>query len=260
MAKRKQAQEDGSKSGPEANPGQEARREDELGHARAELAPRAAASDNMPDKKSQWLTLKEASDFLGVHFTTLRNWADRGEIRVFRTPGGHRRFSVADLRRFLEERVGHAALPDTSVVVDDAVGRVREEIQRLARAHVGWHYPLSESASDARRQRGRQLFALAISFVMKANQRARILEDGKRLGWEYGVEAAMGGVALTQTGRAVQFFRNQLGQVLRSGESIHALDADDVRIRQLIDQFLDEVLYSVLDGYEEGLRSAERGR
>ena len=53
---------------------------------------------------NQWLTLKEASEFLGVHFTTLRGWADRGEIPVFRTPGGHRRFGHNDLRRFLAER------------------------------------------------------------------------------------------------------------------------------------------------------------
>ena len=63
----------------------------------------------------QWLTLKEASEFLGVHFTTLRKWADEGEIRVFRTPGGHRRFSVADLRRFLEERVRHEVAPGPAV-------------------------------------------------------------------------------------------------------------------------------------------------
>ena len=43
-----------------------------------------------------WLTLKEACDFLGVHYTTLRSWADKGEISVFRTPGGHRRPSRSD--------------------------------------------------------------------------------------------------------------------------------------------------------------------
>ena len=71
----------------------------------------------------QWLTLKEASEFLGVHFTTLRKWADEGEIRVFRTPGGHRRFSLADLRRFLEERVRHEVTPDSEAVLSVAVDR-----------------------------------------------------------------------------------------------------------------------------------------
>ncbi|MCB0134891.1 MAG: helix-turn-helix domain-containing protein, partial [Caldilineaceae bacterium] len=44
-----------------------------------------SAPSNVIAVKGKWLTLKEASAFLGVHFTTLRGWADRGEIPVFRT-------------------------------------------------------------------------------------------------------------------------------------------------------------------------------
>ena len=44
-----------------------------------------------------WLSLHEASQRLNVHPATLREWADRGRIRTFRTPGGHRRFSVEDV-------------------------------------------------------------------------------------------------------------------------------------------------------------------
>ena len=39
-----------------------------------------------------WLTLSEAAEQLGVHPTTLRRWADNGDIPVSVTPGGHRRF------------------------------------------------------------------------------------------------------------------------------------------------------------------------
>jgi hypothetical protein len=35
------------------------------------------------------------------------------------------------------------------------------------------------------------------------------------------------------------------------------MDADDVRIQWLIDQFLDEVLYAVLDGYEQNAGESE---
>ena len=47
-----------------------------------------------------WLTLKQAAHKLGVHPTTLRRWADAGEILVMLTPGGHRRFAMADVERF----------------------------------------------------------------------------------------------------------------------------------------------------------------
>lgn len=220
--------------------------------------PRREIASNLPSDTSehnaqQWLTLKEASEFLGVHFTTLRAWADRGDLRVFRTPGGHRRFSVADLRRFLEERAGHSFATDEAALVEAAVDRTRLELQNTPPEQLHWHYKLDETATHVRQRRGHQLFAQAISFVLKPGQRAYILQDGKRLGWEYGQEASASGVSLVAAGRAVRFFRSQLILALRSEENNEHLDADDLRIQKLLDQFLDEVLFSVLEGYEQHL-------
>lgn len=203
---------------------------------------------------NQWLSLKDASDFLGVHFTTLRAWADRGEVRVIRTPGGHRRFSVEDLRRFLDERANHAATAPQStqvVVVDAALVRVREE---LARAHEHdtreWQEGMRADPSADRQQRGRQLLALALAYVMRPGQREQILEEGRQLGIAYGRDAAMHGISLGATGRAVQFFRTQLVETVRSRDAAGVMDADDQRVHQAIDRFLDEILFAVLEGYE----------
>jgi excisionase family DNA binding protein len=203
----------------------------------------------------QWLSLKEASDLLGVHFTTLRKWSDEGEIRVFRTPGGHRRFSITDLRRFLEDRVKHDVPADAEAFVDAAVGQVRAEIEKLREEHMAWAQSLTESARDHTRQRGRQLFSLAIAYVVKPSQRDRLLIEGQQLGFEYGEDAATVGMPLVETGRAVQFFRSQLSKAVRA-ENSHGLDADDLRIQGAIDHFLDEVLYAVLSGYEHQLSSS----
>jgi len=197
----------------------------------------------------EWLTLKDASEFLGIHFTTLRTWADKGEIPVFRTPGGHRRFGVADLRRFLDDRASRAIVPQRETLVNAAVDHVRQHIQASENS-ASWRYDLEGDAAIQRQQRGRQLFSLAISFVMKPLRRERIIEDGRRMGAEYGREAASHEVGLVETGRAVQFFRHQLLHAVRNEDGSGALDADDVRIQGLIDQFLDEVLYAVLEGYE----------
>lgn len=199
----------------------------------------------------QWLALKEASDFLGVHFTTLRTWADNGDIPVFRTPGGHRRFSLDDLRRFLAQR-SQLATADEHRIVSVAVVRAREELERQLPVDQRWRYPLQGDAEQARRQRGRQLFALAVSFVLKPAQSERLLEQGRELGREYGWEAARSGIGLPETGKAVQFFRSQLVETVRHQEGAALPDADDLRVQRLIDLFLDEVLYAVLDGYERG--------
>lgn len=199
----------------------------------------------------QWLTLKDASDVLGVHFTTLRTWADNGEIQVFRTPGGHRRFSVTDLRRFLKERVEREANAKPPSVIENAIQQVQTEMAKLPHEHLPWRYPLEDEAQIMRRNRGQQLFALALSYVMKPTQRERILAEGHRLGEEYGREAYQNGVNLADSGRAVRFFRNQLVQAVRAEEAPELLNADDLRIQQQLDLFLDEVLYAVLKGYEQ---------
>src|SRR6185436_10324435 len=48
-----------------------------------------------------WVGLSEASRVLGVSPATLRRWSDAGRVRVFTTPGGHRRFSRSALERLL---------------------------------------------------------------------------------------------------------------------------------------------------------------
>lgn len=210
----------------------------------------------------RWMTLKEASDFLGIHFTTMRAWADRGDVRVFRTPGGHRRFSVEDLRRFLDERGHHELAESTNEaaaeVMETALVRVRQELDRTAETQSGWR-GFHDNADHERRRRGRQLFSLALAYVLKPAQRERTLVEGRRLGREYGREAVLGGVNLAETGRAVQFFRGQLGEAIRHREPGGIPDADDLRIQQSMDQFLDEVLYAVLDGFEAAARGLLSG-
>lgn len=206
-----------------------------------------------------WLSLKDASEFLGVHFTTLRAWSDRGEVRVFRTPGGHRRFSVDDLRRFLDERASQTALATTAApaaMVDAALVRVREELARSAAPDQrGWREEMRSDPNTDRQQRGRQLLALALAYVMRPTQREQIILEGKQLGVEYGHDAARHGISLPATGRAVQFFRAQLVETVRSRDADGVMDADDQRMQQLIDHFLDEVLFAVLDGYESQISS-----
>ncbi|MGA9365372.1 MAG: helix-turn-helix domain-containing protein [Bacteroidota bacterium] len=38
-----------------------------------------------------------------VDVTTIRRWADAGKLRCFRTPGGHRRFTQAQISDFIRQ-------------------------------------------------------------------------------------------------------------------------------------------------------------
>jgi excisionase family DNA binding protein len=47
------------------------------------------------------LGVGDAATYLGVSRASLRKWSDQGLLRVYRTPGGQRRYSVADLDEFM---------------------------------------------------------------------------------------------------------------------------------------------------------------
>lgn len=52
---------------------------------------------------SEFLTTKEAAEFLNVSPSTLYKMEKLQMISSFRTPGGQRRFSVAALREYIEK-------------------------------------------------------------------------------------------------------------------------------------------------------------
>ena len=47
----------------------------------------------------EYMTPKEASEIIGVHFQTLRNWEKEGKIEAIRTPGNKRYYNV---KKFLK--------------------------------------------------------------------------------------------------------------------------------------------------------------
>lgn len=56
------------------------------------------------EKLDEYLTIKEAAEFLGVSPNTLRNWGRNGKLPVHRNPANdYRLFKRCDLEEFLRE-------------------------------------------------------------------------------------------------------------------------------------------------------------
>jgi len=53
---------------------------------------------------TEWLSIREASALVGVSVATLRRWCDAGLVRVFTTPGGHRRFARSAVLELMPPR------------------------------------------------------------------------------------------------------------------------------------------------------------
>src|SRR5437870_9190162 len=107
-----------------------------------------------------WLSLDEAARRLSVHPATLREWADKGRIRTFRTPGGHRRFSESDI---LE--LGAHAKPDLSLLMHATVGHARIATSGGRLASESWYSRFDEDAKARQRELGMQLVQMLVSFL-----------------------------------------------------------------------------------------------
>jgi excisionase family DNA binding protein len=55
-------------------------------------------------KSKPYLMPSEVASLLGVSPVTVRKWAYRGELKCHLTPGGHRRFSRAEIESFVRDR------------------------------------------------------------------------------------------------------------------------------------------------------------
>jgi excisionase family DNA binding protein len=74
-------------------------------------------------------TASEVARFCQVDLKTIHNWADRGEIRHFRTPGRHLRFRRVDVLDFLR-RYGYP-IPDILRQGKPTVHLIEEDAQQL---------------------------------------------------------------------------------------------------------------------------------
>ncbi len=230
---------------------------------------------------TQWLSLREAASLLGVHPTTLRAWADAGQVRAVRTPGGHRRFAADDVRRLLvpEPRgsatstvhppdvVGagpaNARPTDAEQLMVPAVNGLQSNLLQKTRAdladeqdHAGrWLQAYDEEQRHVQRETGRRLLGLAIQYMVRDRKRKQILIEGRNLAAWYGSNAAARGLSLTDLTRAFMFFRDSLGDALTS----QVPDPEGDSIQGRLRQFMDEVLFAALEAYDLTRQAAVDG-
>lgn len=201
-----------------------------------------------------WLTLGQAAEFLGVHPATLRRWADDGEVPCIRTPGGHRRFLEEGLHLFLSGQAEPAHDAPSAGLERSLVLDTRRQLRSPEAREMSWHKAFREEDLADRRASGRRLLGLAIQFTSRSTGREAILTQARSIGNAYGRDAFARGLSVVDLTKAFLFFRESLIRSARPGLSERGrYDAEDVHIHRSLRQFLDEVLFATMAGYEEGL-------
>jgi excisionase family DNA binding protein len=211
----------------------------------------------MPGKKLdlpsdvKWLSLQEASEILGVHPSTLRQWADAGKIPTVRTPGKHRRFAESDVRALLEPEPLQP--PGVQLLVQSALGRTRLEVGGGKLNEQSWYQRFDEADKVEHRELGRKLLSLVIQYLTQPSDRPAVLEDARLLGRSYGERSLVSKLTLTESVRAFLYFQDFLmdGVVQMSETMKQRANIDLVSTHQQINTFINEVLVAMLDVYEK---------
>ncbi len=207
-----------------------------------------------------WFTLSEAAELLNIHPTTLRRWADSGDIPALVTPGGHRRFAATDLARFARERSALRNVNSlTGLWATKAVAYTRQEL--MTERKESWLTYFDEEARNHNRMLGQQLMGLTLQYLSSESSEeagASILEEARRIGRLYAEHARSLGLPLRATLEASIFFRDSLIETaLQLPESANIRPEANMRLLRRVNDLLNTVHLAVADVYDQEV--SERG-
>ena len=195
-------------------------------------------------EKSQWLSLRDACHLLDVSNTTLRQWADNGYLRVYRTPGGHRRFLRDDVESFANSPKQTQEQGRGDAIEGSALRKIRRNLGRNDVLQQSWYQSVEEEGKVRMRLFGRRLLSLLLQDAGPRRRRQELLAEAHLLGREYGTEMSERSVALKDTIEAFVFFRTMV------------LDSTNPSSWSRIIEAADRVLVGLADSYEESGQGA----
>jgi excisionase family DNA binding protein len=203
-------------------------------------------SESRITEKSQWLSLRDACRLLDVSNTTLRQWADNGYLRVYRTPGGHRRFLRDDVENFANAPEQAQEQGREDAIEGSALRKIRRSLSRNDVLQQSWYQSVEEEGKVRMRLFGRRLLSLLLQEAGPRRRRQELLEEAHLLGREYGTEMSERGVKLKDTIEAFVFFRTIVLDSTNPGSWTRIIEAAD------------RVLVGLADSYED--RSIDAGK
>jgi excisionase family DNA binding protein len=197
-----------------------------------------------------WLTLSEVAEWLGVHPSTVRNWADRGHLPSHRTQGGHRRFRRNELDLWAKSQRASASKAEAAQVVQSALGYTRVQISEGALEKEDWYSKLDTAAREEYARSGRKLMQGLNKFL--ASEEAVGQAEARAMGYDYATLGRRHGLDSVQATRAFLFFRNALQEALLGSYEEAAIRSAEAwgDMARKMDAFTNQVLLSLLETYQ----------
>ena len=224
----------------------------------------------MKPPERDWVGLSEASRLLGVSPATLRRWSDAGRLRVFTTPGGHRRFSRDALQRLLPADRSRRPSIGGADLTPARIARSYRQASRDVATQLPWVLALNDEQRVLFRERGQVLAAGLLQYLdaSRPETARHHLKEASVSVSGYGRAAAELGLSLTQTVEGFLRFRAPFFHELVVAARRRGFDtAETTDLIELAERGMDQLLvatmtgHSVRSGGERGGRSrAARSR
>jgi excisionase family DNA binding protein len=209
-----------------------------------------------------WVGLSEASRLLGVSPATLRRWSDAGRVRVFTTPGGHRRVSRASLERLLPADRSRRPSLTGSGLTPTRIARTYRRAGRDAALDPPWVLALNDEQRMLFRERGQVLAGILLQHLDAATPEATAhhLKEASVTAADYGRLAASLGLSLSQTVEGFLRFRAPFHHELAVTARRRGFDtAETTELLETAERAMDHLLVATMTGHSLGTGRGQRG-
>ncbi len=205
------------------------------------------------------ISISEASQILGVSETALRQWTDEGKIKAFITPGGHRRYSRVELKKFMGSHPRMLGIKDLVIELEETA-QLHREIARSSLKKTTWYGRLNEEAQEHLADLGRRLLNLIIKYITEPSGRKETIQLVRDIGHDHGETLAKLELPLTDSVEAFLLHRdpimNAATHLMRKRE---AFTGRVVEAIPLVAHVMDEALVALVAAHQQ-LRNGIQGR
>lgn len=204
------------------------------------------------------VSISEASRILGVSEAALRQWTDEGKIRAFITPGGHRRYFGAELKKFMSSHSKMLGIKDLAVELEGTV-QLHRKIGRSSLSADQWYDKLSPETQEHLAEVGRRLLNLIIKYLTEPAKREETVKLARQVGLDHGETLARIGLPLTDSVEAFILHREPImkavADLMKRKEAFTGRVAEAI---PLVAHIMDEVLVSLVTAHQQH-RSPSQG-
>ncbi len=197
------------------------------------------------------ITISEASRILGVSEPALRQWTDEGKIKAFITPGGHRRYSRAELKKFVSSQQKMLGVKDLVIELEETARTHREMDASFLHATL-WYDKFNEDTQKHLASLGRRFLSLVIKSVTEPSKKEETLQEVRDVGHDFGETLAKLGLPLTDSIQAFVQHRDPIVSVVTGlMKRREALNRRIVEATPLINRAMDEALISLVAAHQQ---------